>query len=65
MISKIMSKELKYRLVDFHSARPGHDLAYRLCSDKLLATGWNYPYSFEDSLKMTVEWYLNNKEWLL
>jgi len=64
-VSEIMQKPLVYKFVDFHSARAGHDLSYRLCSDKLLAAGWKYPYSFEESLKMTVDWYLNHKEWLI
>ena len=28
MIAKAAGKELKYKLVDFHSSRPGHDLRF-------------------------------------
>lgn len=33
-IAKVLSKELKYELVDFHSSRPGHDLRDALDSKK-------------------------------
>ena len=64
MISKIMKKELKYNLVDFHSSRPGHDTRYSLDGSKLINMGWSIPISFEKSLQKTVEWTLKNKRWL-
>lgn len=67
LISGIMEKELKYEMVDFHSSRPGHDLRYALDGKKLRSLGFEYPKSFEESLKKLVEWTLaeENKEWLL
>mgnify|MGYP003722203407 CR=1 FL=1 len=35
-----MGKKLKYKFVDFHSSRPGHDLRYALDGDKLKKMGW-------------------------
>ena len=64
LISKYVGKELKYKLVDFHSSRPGHDLFYRLNGDKLLNMGWSLPKTFEESVEKTVKWYINNPEWL-
>lgn len=63
--SFIPDKELKYELVDVHSARPGHDLRYSLDGSKLERLGWTPPMSFEESLKSTVEWSLANPEWSL
>jgi len=63
-IAKIMGKELKYEMVDFHSSRPGHDLRYALDSSKLLTSGFSYPKTFDDSLKNLVEWTMDNKKWL-
>jgi dTDP-glucose 4,6-dehydratase len=40
MISKAIGKPLVYEMVDFHSSRPGHDLRYSLCGDKMKALGW-------------------------
>jgi dTDP-glucose 4,6-dehydratase len=64
MISKIMEIELKYKLVNFHKDRPGHDLRYALDGNKLLDMGWELPVDFEDSLRKTVEWTLEHPEWL-
>ena len=64
MIAKIMDKELKYELVDFHSTRPGHDLRYGLNGSKLAELGWSPPKTFYESLSKTVLWTLNNPQWL-
>ena len=63
-IAKIMNKELKYEMVDFHSSRPGHDLRYGLDGNKMFEMGWTLPINFEDSLKKTIEWTLRHPEWL-
>ena len=63
-IAEILKKPLTYKMVDFHSSRPGHDLRYALSGKKLAALGWSHPVPFEDSLKKTVEWGLANPKWL-
>jgi len=63
-IAKLIGKELKYEMVDFHSTRPGHDHRYALDGEKLFSMGWKLPFSFEDSIKKTVEWTLKNQKWL-
>lgn len=64
LIAKFAGKDLKYELIDFHSSRPGHDLRYALDGNLLAAYGWKAPVSFEESLKKTVEWSIEHKEWL-
>lgn len=64
LIAKFMNKELEYEMVDFHSDRPGHDLRYGLDGNKLFNMGFKLPLNFEDSLRKTVEWTLENKKWL-
>lgn len=64
MIAKIIGKELKYQLVNFHEDRPGHDLRYSLNGKKLSEMGWSIPVPFEESLKKTVLWTLEHKKWL-
>ena len=66
MIAKFMHKEneLKYEMVDFHSSRPGHDLRYGLDGSKLFEMGFKLPLNFEESLRKTVEWTLENSKWL-
>lgn len=65
MVSQVMGKNLYYELVDFHRARPGHDRRYALDGSKIAALGWKQPQNLEESLKKTVEWTLEHKEWLL
>jgi dTDP-glucose 4,6-dehydratase len=64
LIAKIMNKELKYELIDFHSSRPGHDLRYGLDGNKLYNLGWKPKFNFEESLEKCVKWTLNNLVWL-
>ena len=63
-IAKVMEKELKYELVNFHEDRPGHDERYSLNGQKLLDMGWKLPVNFEESLAHTINWTLENREWL-
>jgi len=64
LVADMLGKELDYELIDFHAGRPGHDRRYALDGAKLKATGWNAPMGFEESLKKSIEWTLNNKSWL-
>jgi dTDP-glucose 4,6-dehydratase len=64
MIARFMNKEFDYELIDFHSTRPGHDLRYGLDGSKLFEMGFKLPINFEESLRKTVEWTLENQKWL-
>jgi dTDP-glucose 4,6-dehydratase len=64
LVAKILGKELKYELMDFHKGRPGHDRRYALDGSKLKELGWKAPMEFEPSLKKSIEWTLNNKLWI-
>lgn len=64
LIAEIMGKPLKYKFVDFHAARPGHDRRYALDGGLLKGLEWNPPVAFQDSLVKTVEWTLQHPEWL-
>lgn len=64
LIAKIMGKSIKYKIVDFHSSRPGHDLRYALDGKKMKDSGWQPPLTFEDSLETTIKWTLRNPQWL-
>jgi len=63
-IAETLNKELIYEMVDFHSDRPGHDLRYGLDGAKMNEMGWKLPVGFEESLKRTVLWTLDNQKWL-
>lgn len=52
-------------LITFVSDRKGHDLRYAIDSSKVeKELGWELTYNFEDGIMETVEWYLDNKEWI-
>jgi len=59
-----IQSELKCELVDFHGSRPGHDLRYGLDGSKMILMGHIYPKTFEESLRKTIEWTLENDRWL-
>lgn len=63
-IAAVMEKELKYKVVDFHHTRPGHDPHYGLTNDKLEKLGWKPPVSFEESLRNTIKWQMENPDWI-
>jgi len=64
VIAGVLGKKLKYKMVDFHTSRPGHDLRYALDGTKLKEMGYEHPREFEESLAKTVLWYINNPKWL-
>ena len=52
-------------LIEFVSDRPGHDLRYAIDSTKAEnELGWNRTYTFEEGMNETIEWYVNNQEWI-
>ena len=63
-IAKAQNKELKYRLVDFHSSRPGHDLRYALDGNLMNELGWEPKVSPDERIKQVVNWTLENDRWL-
>lgn len=63
-IAGVVGKPLNYELTDFHSSRPGHDLAYRMLDGLIRSLGWKRPMNLEQSLDKTVRWYLANPKWL-
>lgn len=64
IIAKIMGKELKYVLQDFHKDNPAHDIHYGLEDNKLWAAGWRPSKDLETCLEETVRWQEDNPEWI-
>jgi dTDP-glucose 4,6-dehydratase len=51
--------------ITFIKDRAGHDRRYAIDATKIRnELGWKPEKSFEDGLYQTVQWYLNNKEWI-
>jgi len=53
------------QLITFVTDRAGHDLRYAIDSTKLQEElGWKPSLQFEEGLEKTVDWFLENEEWL-
>lgn len=53
------------QLITFVKDRPGHDLRYAIDAGKInKELGWAPSVTFEEGLSKTIDWYLENKEWL-
>lgn len=62
-----MNKEKNYykKLIKFVKDRAGHDRRYAINCDKIKKElGWKRQYDFNTAIDITIDWYLNNKEWI-
>lgn len=51
-------------LITFVTDRAGHDLRYAIDPSKMAAElGWEPETSFDEGIKSTIEWYLDNEDW--
>ncbi|NWG28934.1 MAG: dTDP-glucose 4,6-dehydratase [Ignavibacteriaceae bacterium] len=51
-------------MIEYVKDRPGHDRRYAINSFKIKKElGWTPTYSFENAIKDTINWYLNNEKW--
>lgn len=71
LLCKVMDQKLgrepgtSAKLITFVTDRAGHDLRYAIDSTKLQEDlGWTPSLQFEEGLEKTVDWYLENEEWL-
>lgn len=71
LLCKQMDKKLgraegkSEELITYVKDRPGHDLRYAIDANKInKELGWKPSVTFEEGLKRTIDWYLDNQEWL-
>ena len=51
-------------LIRFVTDRPGHDMRYAIDPSKISnELGWLPSTSFDDGIKTTIQWYLDNRSW--
>lgn len=71
LLCRIMDEKLgrtpgsSEKLITYVKDRPGHDRRYAIDASKINAElGWKPSVTFEEGLDQTVDWYLNNTDWL-
>jgi dTDP-glucose 4,6-dehydratase len=71
LLCKLMDEKLQRplgtadQLITYVTDRPGHDFRYAIDAGKLnRELGWYPSVSFEEGLSQTIDWYLNNPDWL-
>ncbi len=71
LLCKMMDEKLgrekgtNEKLISFVTDRAGHDLRYAIDATKLKEElGWMPSLQFEEGLNKTIDWYLENSEWL-
>lgn len=71
LMCKIMDQKLgrnngdSEKLINYVTDRAGHDFRYAIDSSKLMnELGWMPSVTFEQGLEKTIDWYLNNNDWL-
>ena len=53
------------KLISYVKDRPGHDLRYAIDATKInQVLGWKPSVTFEQGLAKTIDWFLDNQEWL-
>lgn len=53
------------QLITFVKDRPGHDLRYAIDATKInRELGWKPSVTFEEGLSITIDWFLENQNWL-
>ena len=59
------SEGLSEKLINFVKDRPGHDLRYAIDANKInKELGWKPTVTFEEGLSKTIDWYLENRQWM-
>jgi len=71
VMCKVMDKKLgreegtSEKLITYVTDRAGHDLRYAIDSTKLQEVlGWKPSLQFEEGIEKTIDWYMQNEEWL-
>ncbi|MCD9575238.1 dTDP-glucose 4,6-dehydratase [Flavobacterium soyae] len=71
LLCQIMDQKLgrnegtSQKLITYVKDRPGHDLRYAIDASKInRELGWKPSVTFEEGLEKTINWYLNNENWL-
>ncbi|MFT3676146.1 MAG: dTDP-glucose 4,6-dehydratase [Chitinophagaceae bacterium] len=71
LLCSLMDKKLNNapgtsdQLITYIKDRPGHDRRYAIDATKInKELGWKPSVTFEEGLRLTIDWYFENQEWL-
>lgn len=71
LICKLMDEKLNRpkgsseKLISYVTDRAGHDLRYAIDANKIMKElGWKPSLQFEEGIELTIDWYLDNEDWL-
>lgn len=66
LLDELVPSSTSYReLISWVADRPGHDRRYAIDADKIKnELNWSPQESFESGIRKTVQWYLDNTEWI-
>ncbi len=71
LMCKLMDEKLgnapgaSEQLITYVKDRPGHDRRYAIDATKInTELGWKPSVTFEEGLKITIDWYFDNQDWL-
>ena len=63
IILDAMGKDESY--IEYVQDRLGHDRRYAISNDKITSElGWEPSVTFEQGIRLTIDWYLNNIDWI-
>jgi dTDP-glucose 4,6-dehydratase len=72
LLCKLMDEKLgnaagtSEQLIAYIKDRPGHDRRYAIDATKInKELGWKPSVTFEEGLRQTIDWYLQNQDWLM
>ncbi len=58
-------EHLNQNLIQYVEDRKGHDRRYAIAPDKIKAEiGWEPETMFAEGIRLTIQWYLENQEWM-
>lgn len=65
ILDELLPKNESYKnLITFVKDRPGHDLRYAIDASKIKKElGWEPQCTFEEGIRKTISWYLENRSW--
>ena len=53
------------KLITYVTDRAGHDLRYAIDANKIMnELGWKPSLQFEEGIELTIDWYIQNEDWL-